>query len=534
MEQELRTTCNRDCPDSCGIVVTVKDGIIIKHRGDPSHKITRGFLCYRGNHYLDRFYSKERILYPQRRTKKGWARISWDDALDMAAENLTHYRDTLGPLSILVVYYSGIRGSVAKLLGSIFWSHFGGATFSHGGLSIESAQAAQDLDFGRNCTHAPEDLENSAGFMIWGKNIAITRPHAWQFVTSARKKGARLHVIDPVQCQTAKRADAYYQIRPGSDAMLACVIGRILIEQGAVDRAFIDRYGHGFESYRKHVLSVSLDEVSAATAPDTGSVYRSLDSLEYLVVVDMFITASAENADLFLPCTTYLEMDDIITAYGHHWIGLSRRVVPPLGEARSDVEIMQDLAERLGFGSALEGEPLQWAARLLKPLNAQGLMIDELTRTSLLNPLQTTVPFSDRNFLTPSGKFEFITEPPATAAPAMGDELQLIATKTLKMLNAQVNSKDNVDEPVVKTHPETLTNLGFKSGDHVLVESSAGRVRALIDADENVRRDVLLFNPAAWRRDLQGVNQLREAVLADMRDAAAMHETKVRLRTLPA
>jgi anaerobic selenocysteine-containing dehydrogenase len=133
----------------------------------------------------------------------------------------------------------------------------------------------------------------------------------------------------------------------------------------------------------------------AATAPDSGIVYSSLDSLEYLAVVDMFMTASAENADLFLPCTTCLEMDDIVTAYGHHFIGLSRRVVPPLGEARSDVEIMQGLAKRLGFGPALEGEPLQWAGRMLKPLSSHGLTVEELARTSLENPMQPAVPFSD-------------------------------------------------------------------------------------------------------------------------------------------
>jgi anaerobic selenocysteine-containing dehydrogenase len=118
------------------------------------------------------------------------------------------------------------------------------------------------------------------------------------------------------------------------------------------------------------------------------------------------------------------------------------------------------------------------------------------------------------------------------ADPAADDELYLIATKTLKMLNAQVNSRDIVDEPVVKTNPATLSNLGFSTGEQVLVESKAGCVQARLSADETVRSDVLLFNPAAWRGDLQGVNQLREAVLADMGDAAAMHETKVKLRAL--
>jgi anaerobic selenocysteine-containing dehydrogenase len=108
-----------------------------------------------------------------------------------------------------------------------------------------------------------------------------------------------------------------------------------------------------------------------------------------------------------------------------------------------------------------------------------------------------------------------------------------VATKTLKMLNSQVNRKDLVDEPEVKTHPDTVAKLGLISGDKAKVESAVGSVTACLKADETVRRDVLLFNPAAWQGDLQGVNQLREAVLADMGNAAAMHETRVSVRPWP-
>ncbi len=101
-----RTTCNRDCPDSCAIIATVKDGRIIRHRGDPEHPVTRGFLCSRGNDYLKRFYDPDRLLHPMRRTEKGWQRLSWDEALDLIAEKLRYYRDTFGPRSVLVVNYN--------------------------------------------------------------------------------------------------------------------------------------------------------------------------------------------------------------------------------------------------------------------------------------------------------------------------------------------------------------------------------------------------------------------------------------------
>src|SRR3972149_3623423 len=166
MAKEYRTTCTRDCPDSCSIVVTVEDGRITRHKGDPLHAVTRGFLCSRGNEYLKRFYDPDRLLYPLRRSADGWQRISWDDALDLIAEKLIHYRVTFGPRSVLVVNYSAIHAWVARMLGRLFWAHYGGATFIGGGLSVEAAHAAQHLDLGGNYMHEPEDLLNSSAIAI--------------------------------------------------------------------------------------------------------------------------------------------------------------------------------------------------------------------------------------------------------------------------------------------------------------------------------------------------------------------------------
>jgi len=644
MTEQIRTTCNRDCPDSCGIVAEVEDGRIVKHKGDPAHGVTGGFLCYRGNHYLERFYSESRILHPRRRARGGWERISWDDALDLTAEKLAHYRDLFGPCSIAFISYSGIKGQVARLLSRKFWAHFGGATFLKGGTSVEAAHAAQGLDFGGPCAHAPEDLENSAGFVAWGKNIATTRVHWWPIVSRARKNGAKLWVIDPVTCATASKADRHLAIRPGSDAMLAAGLGRLLIEQGAVDEEFIAKCSVGFEEYREAVLSVDLNDVAdatgiplgdigylarfyaetkplasmvglgpsywknggsavrlidalsaltgnvgisgggvqtdsnggvgldlslfddvpesrsrqialprlgdeilaaedppvkmgfvaganpAATCPDTGRVLEGLDSLEFIVAVEQFMTATAGKADLVLPCTTYLEMDDLVTAYGHYWLGLDQQVVPPLGEARSDSAVFQALADRLGFGSHLAGDPKEWIDRLLAPLTEQGITRERLAESPLPNPAATAVPFSDRTFDTPSGKFEFITRFDLPSLSLEPGRLRLVATKTLKMVNAQINEADLPAEPVVRAHPEIVSALGVFDGEQIVVESRTGSVRARLKCDEAQLREVLLFNPAAWQGSLQGVNQLRESAMSDMGDAAAMHETLVTIR----
>jgi len=106
-----------------------------------------------------------------------------------------------------------------------------------------------------------------------------------------------------------------------------------------------------------------------------------------------------------------------------------------------------------------------------------------------------------------------------------------MATKTLKMVNAQINPEDLPDEPVVRLHPEALAARELSDGQRAWVVSDAGRVRVQLKADDAVRTDVLLFNPAAWRGDLQGVNQLRQATLTDIGQAPAMHHTLVTLET---
>ncbi len=267
----------------------------------------------------------------------------------------------------------------------------------------------------------------------------------------------------------------------------------------------------------------------ASSAPFTERVKEGLRSLEFLVVVEQFMSATAELAHLVLPCTTYLEMDDLVTAYGHHWIGLTNRVVPPQGEAKTDAEIFQLLAERLGFGGALAGDPRTWLERMLEPLAKEGLSLENLQEKPRRNPRAAAVPFADRRFRTPSGKFEFITEFSADVEKPKGYDLHLVATKTLRMVNSQILPEDLPDEPVVRVNPAILSEKGLHEGDEVWVESRVGRVKARLNADETVRRDVLFFVPSLWKGELSGVNQLREPLLTDLGDTAAMHETRVTL-----
>ena len=104
MKRVVHAACPHDCPDACGVLITVEDGRAVKVQGDPKHPVTRGFLCAKVAKYLDRVYSPDRVLYPMRRVApkgplaaegpstslraasratQAFERISWDAALEI-------------------------------------------------------------------------------------------------------------------------------------------------------------------------------------------------------------------------------------------------------------------------------------------------------------------------------------------------------------------------------------------------------------------------------------------------------------------
>src|SRR5213075_3164580 len=131
MKQVVHAACPHDCPDACGVLITVDNGRATKIQGDPAHPVTRGFLCAKVAKYLDRVYSPDRVLYPMKRVgPKGiagegvratkehvgtsapgrpggaqlrsevWQRISWDEALDEIASRFRGIASEFGSESI--------------------------------------------------------------------------------------------------------------------------------------------------------------------------------------------------------------------------------------------------------------------------------------------------------------------------------------------------------------------------------------------------------------------------------------------------
>jgi len=260
--KQVRGVCPHDCPDTCGMVVTVdvSSGRAIDLRGDKNHPFTRGFLCQKVNHYLERVYHPDRLLYPMQRTgRKGegrFERISWEAALRQIAERFREIAaSAAGPQAILPYSYAGTLGKLQY--GSMdrrFFHHLGASLLDRT-ICATAGAAGCEITLGTRAVIDPEAAIHARYIIHWGSNTSVTNIHFWSIVHQARKRGARVVAIDPHRSRTAERSDWWIPIRPGTDAALALGLMHILFREGWQDQDYLDRYCLGAEELRARVQS---------------------------------------------------------------------------------------------------------------------------------------------------------------------------------------------------------------------------------------------------------------------------------------
>ena len=249
--------------------MTVENGHATRLRGNPDHPVTRGFLCGKVARYLDREYSPERLLYPLRRTgAKGegrFERISWDEALASIAGELCSISERFGPEAILPYSYAGTMGYLnGSGMDRRFFHRLGASRLDRTICSAAGgAGLAQTL--GIRYGTEPEQFRESKLILAWGANIHGTNVHLWPFIVEARRKGARLYVIDPIRTRTAELADRHFTIYPGSDLALAFGMAHVIIAEDLYDHDYVERYTSGFESLARRASEYTPERVASLT-----------------------------------------------------------------------------------------------------------------------------------------------------------------------------------------------------------------------------------------------------------------------------
>jgi anaerobic selenocysteine-containing dehydrogenase len=267
---EIRhSVCALDCPDTCALLINVEDGHATRLRGDPEHPITQGFLCGKVAQYLEREYSPQRLLYPQRRVgPKGegrFERISWDDALDTIAEKLTAIAREFGSEAILPYSYAGTMGLLNGSGMDRRFFHRLGASRLDRTICSAAGTAGLTATLGSRYGTEPEQFRHAKLILAWAANIHGTNVHLWPFVVEAKRNGAKLYVIDPVRTRTAALADRHFRINPGSDLALALGLMHVIIGEKLHDADYVARYTNGFDALRERVLGYPPERVAALT-----------------------------------------------------------------------------------------------------------------------------------------------------------------------------------------------------------------------------------------------------------------------------
>jgi len=640
MLETRRTTCNRDCPDACSILVDVEKetGRAVRLRGDPDHPFTRGFLCRRTNRFLERQYSDERLRAPLIKKDGALREASWEEALDLIAREILRIKAESGPAAIFH-YRSGGSLGLLKPLSDYFFEQLGPVTVQRGDICSGAGEAAQKEDFGDCDANSVFDLENARTIVLWGKNPYTSSPHLVPVLKRLRARGTRVVLVDPVSQRSADLCDLVLQPAPGADASVALGVIRDMLDHGGIDpaaasyaenvdalfalarsrsledwasdadvpaedlRRFAGAYAAGpsailvgwgmqrrkngaaivraidalatvsgnmgrpgggslFYWRRRKAFDLSFvrgvevaprsiceplmgKEILAAESPpvravwitcgnpvvmlpESATVERALRSRELVVVVDSFLTDTARCATVVLPTTTLLEDDDLLGAYGHHYLAASRPALAPPEGIKSDLEILQGLAARTGLAAKMAGTARDWKRRLLAPLEREsGVGLEALEAGPVLSPRAREVLFEGNRFATPSGKARLSAAAPSRPPRDPDYPLLLLSISTDRAQASQTQSDVQRDPPEALVHPA----CGVPDGARAWLASRVGRIEVTVRHDPKQRRDTVVVPKGGWHSRGRAANSLVRAATTDLGEGAAYYDEPVRLET---
>ncbi|MBI5679882.1 MAG: molybdopterin-dependent oxidoreductase [Methanobacterium sp.] len=283
--------------------------------------------------------------------------------------------------------------------------------------------------------------------------------------------------------------------------------------------------------------SIKLIFISAgnpvAMNPNSKKVKKAFESTDYMIAVDQILNDTTELADLFLPATTFLEDEDILGSYGSNWITPINPVIEPLGEAKSELWIFQQLAQRLGFRDEMAGTPKEWLSKLTSPIINEGILLEELQKAPIRVQSAPKTPYADKKFKTPSGKFEFINDFEYKDGSNHEFPLRLLSIMPKKWILSGIPENEHKKGILeVHAHPDILKAQNISSGDEVLLESAVGSLIAKVIEDEEVRKDYVLTYLGGWLKYNKCVNILTKDMISERGNGTPYNETFVRIKKL--
>ncbi len=673
----VRAACPHDCPDTCGMLVTVEDGVATKIQGDPSMPFTQGTLCTKVAYYLERTYSPDRLLHPLRRVgPKGsgrFERISWDAALDEIAARLKPLAAE-DPQCILPLSYAGTMGMVQYSSMDRRFFHRLGASILDRTLCSSAGKAGIKATLGGSVGMDPERFDEARLILLWGANPVVSNLHLWSRVQEAKRRGAKVVAIDPYKSLSAEKCTQHVALLPGTDGALALAMMHVLIAENLLDRDYIARHTLGFEplaervsqytpQWAAQVCGLGVEEIvqlareygttrpaairlnygmqrhagggiaartiaclpaltgawrdvaggivlttadfygfdhAALERPDLlagrkprvinhSQIGEALTAAEppvkavivynnnpvavcpesdkvlagfrredlYCVVMDSFMTDTADYADLVLPATTQLEHYDVHKSYGHLYAVANNPAIAPVGESLPNSEVFRRLAARMGFDEPCfrdSDEDICRTALASTQPRMRGIDWEQMKKSGWqrLDVPARFAPFAEGGFPTPSGKCEFYSaaleqqgidplpfyNPPAE--PAAAGELQFISPPARNFLNSSFahlkRFRDLEGEPRLELHSADAAARGIRDGDLVRVFNARGSLRLRARVNDRPRRGVVVAPSVWWKKhspDRGNANNLTAQRISDLGGGATFYDCRVQVERAP-
>ena len=665
--KEYKSVCPYDCPDACGLIVSVDNNKVISVRGDRAHAFTRGTLCPKMAHYEKVIHSPLRLKYPMKRVgKKGigeaqYTRISWDEALDAIVNNFKETIDTYGSESILRYSYAGTMGVIQSPAADYFFRRIG-ATDQDRGICSPAKQAGFRSVYGETLGIKPQEAQHSDCIVLWGINATATDVHILHDVNIAKKNGARVWIIDTHKTYTFSQAHEHIYVKPGSDGALALGMLHIIHRDGLADTDFIKEHVQGYDELVKEVLlnftpekasdicGVSVDRMTefahayatskapfirlgsglsrygngamtcrainalpavvgawqypgggllssasgskfigkdmmqqahvhapakrlmpmiklgemltnpervgvhslyvfssnpAITAPNQNVVRKGLMRNDLFTIVhERFFTDTCKYADIILPAKTSVDHDDIYNSYGHYTIGTGYKLIDPVGESRSNWQVIAELAKRMGLEDAFFNLSER---ELIEQIVHTSSRISKRDQELILNgePVEMTVPENYKmDFKTPSGKIELYNpqdvEPLIRYMPPYGDNgpFWLIIGNDIRILDSSFCELDFNDPELMKLriHPEDAKMYNINDGAEVEIYNDRGSVKIKAYYDDEVQRGTLVTLGVWWQSQSSdphvAINALTAARPTDQGCGSTFYDVQVHIRNL--
>ncbi len=274
----VKTNCHF-CGYLCGFEAEVEDGRIVSLAPDPSRypydeQVLQG--CPRWRMNLDVLDGVDRVNFPLKRAgERGsgqWERISWDQALDEIASRLEELREEHNP-GVLASMIGGPHTSFWPL--HRFMSLFGSPNNAGIGQICWNPRIWSDtIAFG--WTIEPDITEETRCLIVWGTNPAESDNSLfWRSLLRMHKAGSpKIVVIDPRLTKTARIADEWIALKPGTDCTFALGLLHVIIEEGLYDHGFVERWCTGFDELAAHVEPYTPEVVARTCGLAADDVVR--------------------------------------------------------------------------------------------------------------------------------------------------------------------------------------------------------------------------------------------------------------------